>query len=161
MDQSHCHRALPTAEAHRLIEPLRTSPAANTPSILVSRRNGSRERSCQSSSSAESSSSLPVRTKPRSSSSTVPWSQPVLASAPMKTKSAREVVDHLHFALENDYKIVLGVARPKKDIPDLRLPLLPVAPEDLDLVFPQRRGPRTADLIHSIIHVATSSLAPI
>jgi hypothetical protein len=30
----------------------------------------------------------PVRTKPRLSSSTVPWSQPVLAFAPMKTKSA-------------------------------------------------------------------------
>src|SRR5829696_2705884 len=59
--------------------------------MLVSMRNGSRERSCQSSSfsSAEPSNSLPVKTKPRSSSSTAPWSQPVLARAPMKTKSAR------------------------------------------------------------------------
>src|SRR5918993_3160880 len=73
---------------------------------------------------------------------------------------AREVVAHLYLALEDDYEVVLGVTRPEQDIPDLHLPLLPVAPENLDLVFPQRRGPRTTDLIHSILHVATSSIAP-
>src|SRR5215218_5723992 len=78
---------------------------------------------------------------------------------PYRPCLAREVVDHLHLALKDDYEVVLGVACPKQDIPDLRLPLLPVAPEDVDLVFPKRRGPRTADLIHSIIHVATSSIA--
>ena len=73
----------PTAEVHRLIESLRTSPAAKTPGKLVSRRNGSRERCCQMSPpSTERSNAIPVRTKPRSSSSTAPSSQPVLASAP-------------------------------------------------------------------------------
>jgi hypothetical protein len=72
---------------------------------------------------------------------------------------AREVVDHLYLALEDDYEVVLGVTHPEQDIPDLRLPLLPVAPENLDLVLPQRRCPRTTDLIHSIYHVATSSIA--
>src|SRR3712207_7957143 len=60
----------PTAEATRLIEPLRTSPAANTPGRLVSSRYGSRASSRQASPpSAERPNSLPVRTNPRSSSS--------------------------------------------------------------------------------------------
>jgi hypothetical protein len=48
------------AEAHRLIEPPRTSPAANSPGILVSMRNDPRERSWQRSpSSTERSSASP------------------------------------------------------------------------------------------------------
>jgi hypothetical protein len=47
----------------------------------------------------------------------------------------------------------------KQDFPYLRLPRLPVALEYLDLVFPQRRGPRAADLIHPIDHHATPSKA--
>src|SRR5215208_787087 len=78
---------------------------------------------------------------------------------PYRPCLAGEVVDHLHLTLEDDYEVVLGVARPEQDIPYLRLPRPAVASEDLDLVFPQRRGPRTADLVHSIIHGATSSLA--
>jgi hypothetical protein len=70
-----------------------------------------------------------------------------------------EVVDHLHLTLEDDDEVVGGIARPKEDLPDLRLPRLPIAPEDLDLVFPQRWGSRTADLIGSIIHGVTSSVA--
>src|SRR5215216_1538079 len=72
---------------------------------------------------------------------------------------AREVVDHLHLALEDDYEVVVGVARPKQDIPDLRLPRLPIAPEDLDLVIPQRRGPRTTNLSGSIDHGVPLSIA--
>ena len=66
---------------------------------------------------------------------------------PYRPRLAGEVVDHLHLAFEDDDEVVGGVARPEQDLPRLRLPRLPVAPEDLDLVFPQRRGPRTADLI--------------
>jgi len=77
------------AEATRLIEPLRTMPAANTSDKLVSRRYGSHESSRHMfSSSAERSSALPVKMKPRSSSSTASSSQPVLASAPMKSSMA-------------------------------------------------------------------------
>src|SRR5215207_1733838 len=80
----------PTAEAQRLIEPERTSPAANTPGMLVSSKNGSLERCGQPfSSSTEWFNAVPVRTKPRSSSPTFPLSQPVLASAPIKTNSER------------------------------------------------------------------------
>src|SRR5437016_4259015 len=49
----------PTAEATRLTEPERTSPAANTPGRLVSSRNGCRFNvQC-----GESTKSIPVRTK--------------------------------------------------------------------------------------------------
>jgi hypothetical protein len=49
MDEPHRHGALATAEATRLIELLRTSPAANTPGRPVSCMYGSREVSCQAS----------------------------------------------------------------------------------------------------------------
>src|SRR5215216_5278597 len=70
-----------------------------------------------------------------------------------------EVVDHLHLALEDDYEVVSGVARPEEDVPDLRLPLLSVALENRELVFPQRRGPRTANLSGSIDHGVPLSIA--
>src|SRR5215203_600850 len=38
--------------------------------------------------------------------------------------------------------------RPEKDLPDHRLPPLPVAAEKLDVIFPQRRVCRSADLFH-------------
>src|SRR5829696_8476373 len=70
-----------------------------------------------------------------------------------------EVVDNLHLALKDDYEVVGGVARPEEDVPDLRLPLLPVALEDRELVFPQLRGPRTANLSGSIDHGVSLSIA--
>src|SRR3712207_5980595 len=70
-----------------------------------------------------------------------------------------EVVDDLHLALKDDYEVVSGVARPEEDVPDLRLPLLPVALEDRELVFPQLRGPRTANLSASIDHGVSLSIA--
>src|SRR5215203_6995344 len=70
-----------------------------------------------------------------------------------------EVVDNPHLALKDDDEVVGGVARPEADVPDLRLPLLPVALEDLDLVFPQRRGPRTANLSGSIDYGVPLSIA--
>src|SRR5215207_5194935 len=63
-----------------------------------------------------------------------------------------EVVDHLHLAFEDDEEVVGGVARPEEDLPGLRLSRLAVATEDLNLVFPERRGPRTANLSGSINH---------
>ena len=57
----------PTAEATRLIEPVRTSPAANTPGRLVSRGDGCYGRfRHRFRSSTERSNAPPVRTKPRS-----------------------------------------------------------------------------------------------
>src|SRR5262249_55197752 len=53
----------PTAEATRLTEPERTSPAANTPGWLVSSRNGGRRKFQR----GESPMSIPVRTKSFSS----------------------------------------------------------------------------------------------
>src|SRR5918992_569866 len=76
-----------------------------------------------------------------------------------RPRLAGEVVDHFYLALEDDEEVVLGVARPEEDLPCLRHPPLPVSPEDLGLVFPQRRGPRTADLTGSIVHRAPSSVA--
>jgi hypothetical protein len=59
----------PTADAQRFTEPLRTSPAANTPGRLVSRRNGARPAVRHRSASIVSGGrALPVRTKPRLSS---------------------------------------------------------------------------------------------
>jgi hypothetical protein len=70
-----------------------------------------------------------------------------------------EVVDNLHLAFEDDYEVVGGVARPEEDVPDLRLARLPIALKDLDLVFPQRRGPRTTNLSGSIDHGVPLSIA--
>ena len=74
----------PTAEATRLTEPDRTSPAANTPGRLVSSRNGSRPLAqCGDRARAG-----PVRTKPFSSLSISAGSQSVRGTAPMKLNSA-------------------------------------------------------------------------
>ena len=70
-----------------MIEPLRTSPP---PRILLacSSPGGTVTRTCLPVVvERRIVQLLPVRTKPRSSSSTAPWSQPVLASAPMKTRA--------------------------------------------------------------------------
>src|SRR5215203_6208576 len=76
-----------------------------------------------------------------------------------RSRLSGEVVDNLHLALKDDDEVVGGVARPEQDVPDLRLPRLPIAPEDLDLVFPQRRGPRTTNLSGSIDHGVPLSIA--
>src|SRR6266513_631719 len=74
----------PTAEATRLTEPERTSPAANTPGRLVSNKNGCRFKvQCR-----ESPSSIPVRTKCFSSFSISDGNQSVRGVAPMKLKRA-------------------------------------------------------------------------
>ncbi len=74
----------PTAEATRFTAPWRTSPAANTPGMLVSRRNGLRSRGharrCET--------SAPVRTNPCSSRSMSGGSQSVFGWAPIRRKSA-------------------------------------------------------------------------
>src|SRR5215831_7924774 len=73
----------PTADATRLTLPQRTSPTANTPGSEVSSRYG--ERSCGHRAAARSSCvrSHPVLMKPLASSTTRPFSQLVLASAPV------------------------------------------------------------------------------
>src|SRR5438132_6120201 len=77
----------PTAEATRLAEPDRTSPAAKTPGRLVSNRNGCRFRvHCR-----ESPNSIPVRTKCFSSFSISGGNQSVRGLAPMKLKRAAVV----------------------------------------------------------------------
>ena len=78
-----------------------------------------------------------------------------LVESSYRPRLAGEVVAHLHLAFQHDHKIVIGIARPEKDLTDLRLPGLPVALEDLDLVRPQPRGPRAANLIHPITHATT------
>src|SRR5918993_924531 len=70
-----------------------------------------------------------------------------------------EVVDNLHLALKDDDEIISSVACPEEDVPDLHLPPLPVATEDQELVFPQLRGPRTANLSGSIDHGVSLSIA--
>ena len=74
----------PTADATRLIEPDRTSPAANTPGRLVSSRNGLRPLARRRSSPR----AVPVRMNPFSSLSISPGSQSVRGTAPMKLNSA-------------------------------------------------------------------------
>jgi|SRR5215217_1991499 len=54
---------------------------------------------------------------------------------PYRARLTGEVVDHLHLAFEDDHEIAGGVACPKKDLPDLRLPRPPIAPEEFDLVL--------------------------
>jgi hypothetical protein len=73
------------------------------------------------------------------------------AEDPQRPHLIGEVVYYLYLALEDDEEVVGGVAGPEEDLPSLRLPRLPVATEDFDLVFPQPRVPRTEDLIGSII----------
>src|SRR5690348_12543782 len=72
----------PTEEATRLIEPERTSPAANTPGQLVSRKSGGRGAFQVPALTTAS----PVKTKPRSSIRIWLVSQAVCGTAPMKTK---------------------------------------------------------------------------
>ena len=71
------------AAATRLTEPLRTSPTAKMPGLLVSRNNGVRF----SSSSRAAGISLPVRRNPCLSWASWPASHPVPGFAPMKTNS--------------------------------------------------------------------------
>src|SRR5229473_630187 len=79
----------PTADAQRLTDPLRTSPAAKTPGRLVSRNNGVRPCARQRSPrTASRGTAAPVRTKPFLSSCTQPLRQSVCGSAPMKRNSA-------------------------------------------------------------------------
>ncbi len=74
----------PTADATRFTAPWRTSPAANTPGMLDSRRNGLRSRGH----ARRRGTSAPVRTNPCSSRSTSAGSQSVLGWAPISRKSA-------------------------------------------------------------------------
>ncbi len=73
----------PTADATRFTEPLRTSPAANTPGRLVSSGSGRRSRGHEASSPR----SGPVTTKPRSSLAISGGSQSVRGRAPIMRKS--------------------------------------------------------------------------
>jgi hypothetical protein len=82
-----------------------------------------------------------------------------LAERSYSSPFAREVVAHLHLTFQDYYKVVFGIARPEQDIVGLRPPSMPVALEDLDLIGPQPRGPRAADLIHPVTHVTTSPIA--
>ena len=77
----------PTAEATRLADSARASPATNTPGTLVSRWYG-RAVGVQPGGRAPSTGrSGPAMTKPRSSRTTTPSSQSVRGAAPMKTNS--------------------------------------------------------------------------
>jgi hypothetical protein len=91
----------PTADATLFTEPLRTSPAANTPGWLVSSIPGWRRgRRRFSPSPSEYSAAGPVGMKPWSSSSMVPASHALLGTAPMKTNSARVSIDwRSHFTM--------------------------------------------------------------
>src|SRR6476646_4752750 len=74
----------PTAEATRLVEPNRTSPAAKTPGLLVSRKNGSRSAVQY----GEADISGPVFTKPLGSVSISTGIQLVQGIAPIKVNTA-------------------------------------------------------------------------
>ena len=76
----------PTADATRLAESERTSPAANTPGTLVSRWYGSRS-SGQPGRCSDWFRSGPDTMNPWPSRATTPSSQPVLGAAPMKMNS--------------------------------------------------------------------------
>ncbi len=67
----------PTAVAHRLTDPERTSPTAKTPGTLVSRM-------------PSAPALWPARTNPSSSSATVPSSQSVFGAAPRKERKEEE-----------------------------------------------------------------------
>src|SRR5215472_10188288 len=73
----------PMAAAARLTEPLRTSPAAKIPGLLVSRNNGAP----LSWASRAAGISLPVSRNPSLSWASWPASHSVLGFAPMKTNS--------------------------------------------------------------------------
>ena len=78
----------PTAAATRWTEPLRTSPAANTPERLVSSSAGDRLAPSRPSSVTADAASWPVSTYPPSSSATRSSSHSVCGSAPMNTNNA-------------------------------------------------------------------------
>src|SRR5229473_2513636 len=76
--------ALPiSAEATRLTLPQRTSPTANTPGSEVSSRYGERSSGHRAAARSSGVRSHPVLMKPLASSATRPFSQLVLASAPV------------------------------------------------------------------------------
>ena len=75
----------PMAAAARLTEPLRTSPTAKIPALLVSRNSGV----VVWPPGPDTGMPVPVSRKPWLSSASWPASQPVLGSAPMKTNSPR------------------------------------------------------------------------
>src|SRR6266487_4608872 len=87
-----CTRAMavdpsPTADATRFWLPLRTSPTANTPGRLVSRRWGARDSGHFAAVSSSRERSGPVLMNPLSSSTTQPASQRVAGSAPVITNT--------------------------------------------------------------------------
>ena len=75
----------PTAEATRLADSARASPATNTPGILLSRWYGARSSIQPAGRSPTRGRSGPVITKPRSSRTTTPSSHSVRGNAPMNT----------------------------------------------------------------------------
>ena len=81
----------PTAEATRFIDPRRTSPTAKTPGAEVSNGRGSLSAK-MGLSRASAGIDRSVRMKPFSSRATAPCSQDVAGSAPMKQKSATQVL---------------------------------------------------------------------
>src|SRR5256714_15118353 len=93
----------PTADAQRLTDPLRTSPAANTPGRLVSRNNGVRPCARQRSPrTAPSGTAAPVRTKPFLSSCTHP-SQPFgVRISPDEEEQRRRVDQRLNAGIVAD-----------------------------------------------------------
>ena len=98
----------PTADATRFTAPWRTSPAANTPGMLVSRRNGLRS----SGHAPRCETSAPVRTNPCSSRSTSGGSQSVCGWAPISRKSAcaSTVVSRLRREIAQDQLLEPSVA---------------------------------------------------
>jgi hypothetical protein len=78
----------PTAPATCLIDPWRTSPAANTPGRLVSSSIGGRSSGQPAGGWPSWSSSVPVTTNPHRSRWMASGSQPVRGSAPMRMNSA-------------------------------------------------------------------------
>src|SRR3954471_16976363 len=75
----------PTADATRLTLPLRTSPTAKMPGLLVSSRYGARARGHFARASSSSDRSAPVFTKPFSSRMTQPSIHDVFGTAPAMT----------------------------------------------------------------------------
>ena len=79
----------PTAEATRLTAPARTSPTANTPGKLVSRRWGGRASGQRVAAKSSGDKSVPVLMNPFASSKTQSPSQRVFGTAPVITKTCR------------------------------------------------------------------------
>src|SRR5882762_17075 len=77
----------PTADATRLVLPLRTSPTARTPGRLVSSKYGGRRNGHFAAVSSSAVSADPVLMNPLSSSARQPASHFVLGSAPVIVKT--------------------------------------------------------------------------